>query len=124
MPPHTKLQNPNDIPHPYAHSGKSKNMIEHKELSTFDELIEKEHGPIGSDSRIEYEARAQMFIVSEMLKAARKEAKLTQEELAIKAGTQKSYISKIENGKGNIQLSTLIRIFEKGLNRKIGFTFL
>lgn len=65
-----------------------------------------------------------MFIISEMLKAARKEAKLTQEELAIKAGTQKSYISKIENGKGNIQLSTLIRIFEKGLNRKIGFTFL
>jgi HTH-type transcriptional regulator / antitoxin HipB len=41
-----------------------------------------------------------------------------------KAGTKKSYISKIENAKGNIQLSTLIRIFEKGLNRKIGLTFL
>ena len=49
---------------------------------------------------------------------------LTQEELAVKAGTKKSYISKIENAKGNIQLSTLIRIFEKGLNRKIGLTFL
>ena len=52
------------------------------------------------------------------------EAKLTQEQLAEKAGTKKSYISKIENAKGNIQLSTLIRIFETGLNRKIGLTFL
>src|SRR5690554_3450876 len=124
MPPHTKLQNPNDIPHPYANSRKSKNMIDHKELSTFDELIEKEHGPIGSDSLVEYEARAQMFIVSEMLKAARKEAKLTQEEQAIKGRTRKSYISKIDNGKGKMQLSTLIRLLEKGLNRKIGFSLL
>ncbi|MGB5941557.1 MAG: helix-turn-helix transcriptional regulator [Leeuwenhoekiella sp.] len=65
-----------------------------------------------------------MFIISEMLKAARKEAKMTQQELAEKAGTKKSYISKIENGKGNIQLSTLFRIFERGLNQKIGLTFL
>lgn len=65
-----------------------------------------------------------MFIVSEMLKEARKNANLTQEELAIKAGTKKSYISKIENAKGNIQLSTLIRIVEKGLNKKIGLTYL
>lgn len=63
-------------------------------------------------------------IISEMLKTARKEAKLTQEELADKTGTKKSYISKLENGKGNIQLSTLIRIFEQGLNRRIGLTFL
>ena len=90
----------------------------------FDELIEKEHGKIGSDSRNEYEEGAQMFIVSEMLKEARKTANMTQEQLAIKAGTKKSYISKIENAKGNIQLSTLIRIFEKGLNKKIGLTFL
>ncbi len=65
-----------------------------------------------------------MFIVSEMLKEARKAAKLTQEELAQKSGTKKSYISKIENVKGDIQLSTLIRIFEKGLNRQIGVSFL
>ncbi len=89
-----------------------------------DELIEREHGKIGTDSRNEYEERAQMFIVSEMLKEARKEARLTQQQLAEKAGTKKSNISKIENAKGNIQLSTLIRIFEKGLNRRIGLTFL
>ena len=65
-----------------------------------------------------------MIIVSEMLKEARLQANMTQEELAVRAGTKKSYISKIENAKGNIQLSTLIRIFEKGLNRKVGLTFL
>jgi len=99
-------------------------MIDYSGIRDFDELIEREHGKIGSDSRNEYEERAQMFIVSEMLKEARKEANLTQEQLAEKAGTKKSYISKIENAKGNIQLSTLIRIFEKGLNKRIGLTFL
>ncbi|MCX6280043.1 MAG: helix-turn-helix transcriptional regulator [Bacteroidetes bacterium] len=99
-------------------------MTDYKGITTFDELLEREHGKIGTDSRNEYEEKAQMFIVSEMLKEARKESKMTQEQLAEKAGTKKSYISRIENAKGNIQLSTLIRIFEKGLNRKIGLTFL
>jgi DNA-binding XRE family transcriptional regulator len=98
--------------------------MEYKNITNFDDLIELEHGKLGTESRNEYEERAQMFIVSEMLKEARREANLTQEELAVRAGTKKSYISKVENAKGNIQLSTLIRIFEKGLNRKIGLTFL
>jgi len=99
-------------------------MKEYKNIKTFDDLIELEHGKIGTETRNKYEEGAQMFIVSEMLKAARKEANMTQEQLAEKSGTKKSYISKIENGKGNIQLSTLIRIFEQGLNRRIGLTFL
>ena len=103
---------------------KNKIMTDYSNLRTFDELIEREHGKIGTESRNLYEEKATMFIVSEMLKEARREANLTQEQLAEKAGTKKSYISKIENGKGNIQLSTLIRIFETGLNKKIGLTFL
>jgi DNA-binding XRE family transcriptional regulator len=99
-------------------------MTDYSNIKTFDELIDREHGKIGSESRNAFEEKAQMFIISEMLKEARREAKLTQEQLAEKAGTKKSYISKIENAKGNIQLSTLIRIFETGLNRKIGLTFL
>jgi len=99
-------------------------MNKYKGIKTFDELIEVEHGKIGTESRNEYEEKAQMFIVSEMLKEARKNANMTQQELAEKTGTKKSYISRIENAKGNIQLSTLIRIFEKGLNKKIGLTFL
>ena len=59
-------------------------MEKYKDIRTFDELIELEHGKIGSESRNKYEEGAQMFIVSEMLKAARKEARLTQEQLAEK----------------------------------------
>jgi len=99
-------------------------MDKYNGISTFDELIEVEHGKIGTNKRNEYEQNVQLFIVSEMLKDARKQANMTQEELARKSGTKKSYISKIENAKGNIQLSTLIRIFEQGLNRKVGLTFL
>ena len=99
-------------------------MKEYKNIQTFDQLIEVEHGKIGTESRNTYEEKSQMFIISEMLKEARREAKITQEELAAKTGTKKSYISRIENGKGNIQLSTVIRIFQIGLNKRIGFTFL
>ena len=98
--------------------------MENKKITNFDDLIELEHGKIGTESRNNYDERTQMFIVSEMLKEARRQANITQEELARRSGTKKSYISKVENGKSNIQLSTLIRIFEKGLNRKIGLTFL
>jgi len=99
-------------------------MKDYNNIKTFNELIDLEHGKVGTESRSKYEESAQMFIISEMLKEARKEANLTQEQLAEKAGTKKSYISKLENAKGNIQLSTLIRIFEQGLGRRIGLTFL
>lgn len=99
-------------------------MDKYSNITNFDQLIEVEHGKIGTESRNKYEENTQMFIISEMLKEARREAKMTQEQLAEKTGTKKSYISKIENGKGNIQMSTLIRLFELGLNKRIGLTFL
>ncbi len=99
-------------------------MKNYDNIKSFDELIEFEHGKIGTEPRNIYEEGSQMFIISEMLKEARKEANMTQGQLAEKTGTKKSYISKIENGRGNIQLSTLIRIFEVGLNKRIGLTFL
>ncbi|MCK5702370.1 MAG: helix-turn-helix transcriptional regulator, partial [Cyclobacteriaceae bacterium] len=66
-------------------------MTDYRGIKTFDELVEREHGKIGTESRNDYEQKAQMFIVSEMLKEARREAKLTQQQLAEKAGTKKSY---------------------------------
>lgn len=58
-----------------------------------------------------------------MLKEARKEASMTQEQLAEKVGTKKSYISRLENGKCDIHLSTLYRIFEFGLGKKVNLLF-
>lgn len=85
----------------------------------FDEVLDIQYGKIGSPVRDEFEKNAQYFVISELLKEARLEANMTQEELANKIGTKKSYISRLENGRCDIQLSTLYKIFETGLGRKI-----
>ena len=74
-------------------------MEKYKGITTFDQLIEVEHGKIGTESRNSYEEKTQMFIISEMLKDARKEAKITQEQLAEKTGTKKSYFRGLKMGK-------------------------
>jgi len=95
-----------------------------KDAKTFDELLDIKYGKQGTIERDEFESRAKAFVVGEMIKDARKEAHLTQEELANKTGTKKSYISRVENGKIDIQVSTLFKIFEEGLGKRIGLTFL
>ena len=95
-----------------------------RNAKTFDELLDIKYGKIGSSTRDEYEAKANYFVISEMLKEARKEAHITQEQLADKIGTKKSYISRLENGKADMQVSTLYKIFETGLGRKIRLTLL
>ena len=95
-----------------------------RNVKTFDELLNIKYGEIGTSTRDEYEAKANYFVISEMLKEARKEAHITQEQLADKIGTNKSYISRIENGKADIQVSTLFKIFETGLGRKIRLTLM
>jgi DNA-binding XRE family transcriptional regulator len=95
-----------------------------RNAKTFDELLDLKYGKVGSPLRDGYEAKANYFVISEMLKEARKDAHITQEQLADKIGTKKSYISRLENGKVDIQLSTLFKIFETGLGRKIQLTIL
>lgn len=90
-----------------------------KNVTNFEELLENKYGKVGSPKRDEFEEKAQYFVISTMLKEARKEAHMTQEELAVKLGTKKSYISRLENGKCDIQLSTLYRIFEFGLGKRV-----
>ena len=95
-----------------------------KNAKSFDELLNIKYGAIGSPKRDKYEEKANYFVICQMLKEARKEANITQEELAEKIGTQKSYISRLENGKCDIQLSTLFKIFETGLGRQVRLTIL
>ena len=72
---------------------------------------------------VNFEAEAEAFCLAECLKEQRRLAGLTQEQLAAKIGTKKSYISKIENGHADVQLSTLFRIFS-GLGKRISLTVL
>ncbi|MGC1632919.1 MAG: helix-turn-helix transcriptional regulator [Gelidibacter sp.] len=57
-----------------------------------------------------------------MLKQARKEANLTQEELAKRTGTNKSSISPIERGLGDIQVSTYYKLIEVGLGKNLNIS--
>lgn len=88
-----------------------------------DDLITEDFGAIGTEERNTFEANCEAFIIGEQLKMERLKAGMTQEQLATKIGTKKSYISRIENGHTDIQLSTLFRIFQ-GLGRKVSFTIL
>jgi HTH-type transcriptional regulator/antitoxin HipB len=99
------------------------NIEDIKKATNFDELLDAKYGKNGTQNRDEFEEKAQYFVISEMLKEGRKEANMTQEQLADKIGTKKSYISRLENGKCDIQLSTLYRIFEFGLGKKINLIF-
>jgi DNA-binding XRE family transcriptional regulator len=94
-----------------------------RNAKNFEELLDLKYGKIGSEKRDNFEEKAQYFVISEMLKVARKEANMTQQQLAEKVGTKKSYISRLENGKCDIQLSTLYRIFEFGLGKKVNLMF-
>jgi DNA-binding XRE family transcriptional regulator len=63
--------------------------------------------------------RNSRYYVGDLLKNARKSSGLTQEELAIKSGTTKNYISRIENNHSDIELGTLRKIIEIGLDKKL-----
>lgn len=93
-----------------------------KKITTFSEHLEDRYGKIGTKKRTEFEIKAKAFAIGEVIKEERRLSKLTQEQLAEKTGTKKSFISRIENGHSDIQLSTLYRLFENGLGRKISLT--
>ncbi len=91
-------------------------------IETFDQHLDKRYGKTGSEKRTEFEIKAKSFAIGELIKEERKLAHMTQEQLADKIGAKKSFISRIENGHSDIQLSTLYRLIEFGLGRKINLT--
>ena len=90
---------------------------------TFDELLDAEYGESGTPKRNEFENGAQLFCLATTLREERLKAGLTQQKLAERIGTKKTYISRLENGKADVQLNTLFRIFE-GLGRRVSLTIL
>lgn len=95
-----------------------------RKLTSFENHLNKQYGKKGTARREKFESESLAFRLGEMLKEERKKAKLTQEQLAEKAGTKKSYISRIEAGKSDIQISTFSRIIEVGLNKRVNISIL
>ena len=93
------------------------------DCNNLNELLNIEFGEVGTKSREEFDMETEAFCLAQTLKEERLRAGLTQEQLAEKIGTKKTYISRLENGKADIQLNTLFRIFE-GLGRRVVLTIL
>lgn len=91
-------------------------------IKTFSQHLDERYGKTGTEKRTEFEIKAKSFAIGELIKEERKQAQLTQEQLANKIGAKKSFISRIENGHSDIQLSTLYKLIELGLGRKVNLT--
>jgi len=98
------------------------NMNKRLEFKSFEKHLDEKYGQLGTKKRNAFERKSRAFIVGEMLREARRSVKMTQDELARKSKTKKSYISRLEHGKIDVQISTLFRIFEEGLGRTIDLT--
>lgn len=85
------------------------------ELVDLDEFIDQKYGQRGSEKREDFEDGYETFKLGSVLQDLRKQRNLTQQQLADRCGTTKTYISRIENDASDIRLSTLTRIIRDGL---------
>ncbi|MFN5361414.1 MAG: helix-turn-helix domain-containing protein [Bacteroidota bacterium] len=84
------------------------------------EMKDKYIGKVGTQERENFEYELRMDVLGKMIKAARQERKLTQEELGRLIGVQKAQISKLESSANSATIDTIIRVF-KALKAEINF---
>ena len=88
---------------------------------SLEELTDKYIGEKGSAQREQFEFDLKLEVLGDMIKKARKEQHLTQEQLGKLIGVQKAQISKIENNAKDVRFSTILRVFE-ALKAKVKMT--
>lgn len=87
---------------------------------TLDEAQDLLIGNIGTPRRDQYEFELKLELIGDMIKTARKERHLTQEQLGELIGVRKSQISKLENNAKNVTIETILKVFE-ALKAKVNF---
>jgi HTH-type transcriptional regulator/antitoxin HipB len=87
---------------------------------TLNEIKNEFIGHLGTEGREEYEYELRMDLLGEMIKAARKERKLTQEQLGKLIGVKKAQISKLESSANSATIDTILKVF-KALKAEINF---
>jgi ribosome-binding protein aMBF1 (putative translation factor) len=85
-------------------------------LTTLEQFKEQHYGKVGTSKRDKLESGYKDFKLGAMIQEARLEKGLTQEQLAEKCGTNKAYISRVENDIKDVRISTLQKIIEVGLD--------
>lgn len=88
-------------------------------LKDLNQFIDEQYGEKGTSKRQKFEKGYQEFKLGALIHEARLEKGLTQEELAERCGTNKAYISKVENNVKDVRISTLQKIIEVGLGGKL-----
>ena len=88
-------------------------------LTSFADHLDTQYGKRGATEREEFEEGFESFKIGVMLQELRKEQGMTQEQLAAKCGTTKTYISRIENDASDIRLTTLMRIVRQGFGKHL-----
>ena len=78
---------------------------------TLDEITDKYIGKAGTPNRERFDYELQTDVIGEIIKKARIEQKMTQEQ-GLMIGVQKSQISKIENNTKDVRFSTILRVFD------------
>ena len=93
-----------------------------KELKTYSlsEMKDKYIGSVGTKARDDYEYELRMDVLGKMIKAARQERNLTQEELGRLVGVQKAQISKLESSANSATIDTILKVF-RALKAEINF---
>jgi HTH-type transcriptional regulator / antitoxin HipB len=86
-----------------------------KNLKSLDQFIDEKIGEKGTEKREQFENDYDAFKIGVLVQQAREKKGLTQEQLAKLAGTNKSYISKLERNIKDVRFSTLQRIINEGL---------
>ena len=94
-------------------------MLKKGDIRTIDEFAAEKFGKIGTPGRDQVEQGFEEFKLGFMIQEARKKKGLTQQELADKCGTNKAYISRVENDIKDVRLSTLRKIIESGLGGEL-----
>lgn len=97
-------------------------MSKKSNIKTLDQFVDEQYGKKGSPKREKFEKGFEAFKLGFLIQQARLEKGLTQEELAEKCGTNKGYISKIENNIKEVRISTLQKIVELGLGGHLQLT--
>ena len=91
----------------------------YNDLQSLDQFTDEKIAKKGTTKRDEFETGYEAFKLGVLIQQAREEKGLTQEQLAELAGTNKSYISKLERNLKDIRFSTLQRIINDGLGGEL-----
>ncbi len=79
-------------------------------LKTGSQHLAEKYGDRGTPAREEFEAKARAWYFAEILRDERKRQKLTQQQLGERIGKKREYISSLEQGQTDMQLSTFMLI--------------